>query len=255
MAAPEAAPRPLAGMAALVTGGNRGIGLATVRGLAAAGARVTFTARRPEALAEASAALAGTGATGRLCEATDPAGMAEVMAGGFDILINNVGQIAPIGRIPDVDIAEWARSLEVNLLSAFIAIRLALPAMLARGGGRIVNLSSGAAHRPMEGWSAYCSAKAGLAMLTACVHEEFGAQGIRVFGFAPGVVDTGMQAEIRASGLNPVARLRREDLAPPEDAARAIAWLCTPAADRFAGREIDIRSEEVRRAAGLGARP
>jgi NAD(P)-dependent dehydrogenase (short-subunit alcohol dehydrogenase family) len=114
-----------------------------------------------------------------------------------------------------------------------------------------VNLSSGAARGPMEGWSAYCAGKAGLAMITRAVHKEFGAQGIRIFGFAPGVVDTDMQAVIRASGINPVSKIPRENLAAPDDAAHGIAWLCTPAADALAGEEVDVRHEDFRRAAGL----
>jgi NAD(P)-dependent dehydrogenase (short-subunit alcohol dehydrogenase family) len=126
--------------------------------------------------------------------------------------------------------------------------------MVARGGGTIVNLSSGAARNAMEGWSAYCSGKAGLAMLTQCVAKEYGDRGIRAFGFAPGVVDTDMQVSIRASGINPVSQIPRENLAPPEEPGWAIAWLCTPEADALAGQEVDIRHESFRRAAGLEIR-
>jgi NAD(P)-dependent dehydrogenase (short-subunit alcohol dehydrogenase family) len=80
---------------------------------------------------------------------------------------------------------------------------------------------------------------------------EFGALGVRVFGFAPGVVDTGMQGLIRASGINPVSQLPRETLAPADQPARAIVWLCTPAADALAGKEIDVRDPGLRAAAGL----
>jgi NAD(P)-dependent dehydrogenase (short-subunit alcohol dehydrogenase family) len=83
------------------------------------------------------------------------------------------------------------------------------------------------------------------------VHAEFGDRGIRIFGFAPGVVDTDMQATIRASGINPVSKIPREELASPDDAAHAIAWLCTPAADAFAGQEVDVRHAAFRHAAGL----
>lgn len=244
-----APPHPLAGQTALVTGGARGIGLASVAALQALGAAVTFTARSPASLATAQAALPG--ATGVLCDITDRARLAAVLAPGFDILVNNAAVIAPIGRITDLDPAAFAASLETNLTAQFDAIRLALPAMLARGRGTIVNISSGAAHRPQEGWAAYCSGKAGLAMLTKCVHHECGALGIRVFGLAPGVVDTGMQGEIRASGLNPVSRLARSELAPADQPARAVAWLCTPAADALAGQELDIRTPALRMAAGL----
>lgn len=241
----------LVGKTALVTGGNRGIGLATVRALAEAGAEVHFTARSAANLAAARRELGETPATGHLADMTDRIAMATLLEQGFDILVNNAAVIGPIGRILDVSAEDWARSIDINLTSAFHATQRALAGMVARGGGTIVNISSGAAHRPQEGWSAYCAGKAGLAMLTRSVHLEYGAQGIRVFGFAPGVVDTDMQGAIRASGINPVSKIPRADLAPPDQPARAIAWLCTPEADALAGQELDIRAPDFRAMAGL----
>ena len=86
---------------------------------------------------------------------------------------------------------------------------------------------------------------------TRSVHLEYGAQGVRVFGFAPGVVDTDMQGTIRASGINPVSQLPRNSLAPAAEPAQAIAWLCTPAADPLAGQELDVRDPDLRAAARL----
>jgi NAD(P)-dependent dehydrogenase (short-subunit alcohol dehydrogenase family) len=231
----------LSGKRALVTGGNRGIGLAVVQALVAAGAEVTFTARRPATV---------TGATCVVCDVTNRAGMSGLMAQGFDILVNNAGVIGPIGRIADVAVEDWATNIQTNLIAAFHATQLAVRGMRGKGGV-IINLSSGAAHRPMEGWSAYCAGKAGLAMLTRSVHEEYGAEGIRIYGFAPGVVDTDMQGAIRASGINPVSKIPRENLAPASDPARGIVWLCGEAAADWAGRELDVRNEEFRRACGL----
>lgn len=242
----------LTGKTALVTGGNRGIGLATVRALAASGAEVTFTARSQANADTAMVALAGLARVRPyVCDVADRAGVDLLMQPGFDILINNAGVIGPIGRITDVSVDDWAHNIAVNLVAAFHVSQLGLRGMLARGGGTIVNLSSGAAHRPMEGWSAYCAGKAGLAMLTRSIHEEFGTQGIRVFGFAPGVVDTDMQGTIRASGINPVSQLPRESLAPADEPARGIAWLCSRGADTWAGMELDVRKDDFRRAAGL----
>ena len=240
----------LSGRTALVTGGAGGIGRATSRALAEMGAEVTFTARSAESLAATEQALEGM-AKGVVCDITDRTRLAKVLAPGFDILINNAATIAPIGRITDLDPQAFSASIETNLTAQFDAIRLALPAMVARGAGTIVNVSSGAAHRPQEGWSAYCAGKAGLAMLTKSVHLEYGAQGIRTFGIAPGVVDTAMQAAIRASGINPVSRLSRDDLAPPEHPGQAIAWLCTPDANALIGQELDIRDPNLRDAVGL----
>jgi NAD(P)-dependent dehydrogenase (short-subunit alcohol dehydrogenase family) len=242
----------LSGKTALVTGGNRGIGLAVVRALANAGAAVTFTARSRSNADAAMLELKGLdGVSPAICDVTDRAGMDALLAPGFDILINNAGVIGPIGRITDVSADDWAHNISVNLVAAFQVTQTALRGMLVRGGGTIVNLSSGAAHRPMEGWSAYCAGKAGLAMLTRSIHEEYGTAGIRVFGFAPGVVDTEMQGKIRASGINPVSQLARESLASPDEPARGIAWLCTPAANEWLGQELDVRKPEFRLAAGL----
>jgi NAD(P)-dependent dehydrogenase (short-subunit alcohol dehydrogenase family) len=243
----------LSGKTALVTGGNRGIGLAVVRELARAGARVTFTARS-QANADAALRELEGRAEARVCDVTDRAGMAALLEPAVDILVNNAGVIGPIGRIPEVGIEDWAANIQTNLVAAFHAIQKVLPGMIARGGGTVVNLSSGAARNAMEGWSAYCAGKAGLAMVTRCVHEEFGAQGIRAFGFAPGVVDTDMQVAIRASGINPVSQIPRGNLAQADEPAWAIAWLCTPDADALAGQEVDVRHESFRRAAGLEIR-
>ena len=248
-------PLDLSGKTALVTGGNRGIGLAAVRELARAGARVTFTARSQANADAALRELDGQGAIGAaVCDVNDFGAMSALLDPGLDILVNNAGVIGPIGRIPEVPIEDWAANIQTNLVAAFHAIQKAIPGMIARGGGTVVNLSSGAARNAMEGWSAYCAGKAGLAMVTRCVHEEFGGQGIRAFGFAPGVVDTDMQGAIRASGINPVSQIPRGNLAPPEEPAWAIAWLCTHEADAFAGQEVDVRHESFRRAAGLEVR-
>ena len=243
----------LTGKTVLVTGGNRGIGLATVRALAEAGATVHFTARSAAKLAAAHRDLGETKATGHHANMTDRIAMAALLDQGFDILVNNAAVIGPIGRILDISAEDWATNIDINLTAAFHATQRALAHMVATGGGTIVNISSGAAHRPQEGWSAYCAGKAGLAMLTRSVHLEYADQGIRIFGFAPGVVDTDMQGAIRASGINPVSKLPRSSLAPASEPARAIAWLCTPAAAALAGQDLDIRAPDLRAAVGLPA--
>ena len=225
-----------------------------MRALAHAGAEVMYSSRSPSGLDEAARALGQTAAEGVLADVTDRMAMAAVLSGKVDILVNNAGVIDPIGHLAEVSPDDWSRTIEINLNAAVYAIQRVLPGMVERGGGTIVNLSSGAAHNAMEGWSAYCAAKAALAMVTRSVALEYGARGVRVFGFAPGLVDTGMQGRIRTSGMNPVSKLARSDLAPAREPGEAIVWLCTPAADVFAGREIDIRDDDFRRAAGLDIR-
>jgi NAD(P)-dependent dehydrogenase (short-subunit alcohol dehydrogenase family) len=179
---------------------------------------------------------------------TDRAGVVALMAEPFDIVVNNAGVVTPIGRMDVLDVEAWAQNIGVNLVAAFHVTQQAIRARPV--GLTVVNLSSGAARSAMEGWSAYCAGKAGLSMLTRSVYLEFG-PGVRVFGFAPGVVDTDMQGVIRASGINAVSRIPRENLAGVEGPAQAIAWLCTAAADVYAGQEVDVRDAGFRVACGL----
>jgi len=241
----------LEGRQAVVTGGNRGIGLAAVLALAAAGAHVTFTARSESDAADTVARAGTDKVRGIVANVTDHPCMAEVLAGDVDILVNNAGVIEPIGPMAEVSMEAWVHCIAVNLLGAVHAMRCVIPGMLRRGGGTVINLSSGAAHRAMEGWSAYCTSKAALAMAGRAAHLEYGQRGLRVFGFAPGLIDTDMQATIRASGINRISQLDRSDLARPEVAGQAIAFLCNAAADGFTGQEVDIRDPAFFRAAGL----
>jgi 3-oxoacyl-[acyl-carrier protein] reductase len=249
----------LAGKVAIVTGASRGIGAATALALGEAGASVMLAARdaaRNEASAERIAASGGR-ATAMACDVSNYQACQLLVQqttqrfGPPDVLVNNAGVIEPIGVVGDTDPAEWARSIQINLIGAYYAIRAVLPAMLARGRGAIINVSSGAALRPQEGWSAYCTGKAGLAMLTRSIDMEHRAAGIRVFGFQPGTTDTDMQVIIRASGINPISRIPREQLTPVTHPARAIVYLCTPDADDLAGREFSLRDDDFRHRIGL----
>ncbi|HEY1932922.1 MAG TPA: SDR family oxidoreductase [Acetobacteraceae bacterium] len=244
----------LAGKIVIVTGAGRGIGAAAAEALARAGALLVLTARtasQTEGVAQ-SITQAGGSAMSLPCDVSSwPAVQQLVEAtlqhfGKIDALINNAGVIEPIARIAESDPAAWARSIEINLIGAYYAVRAVLPPMIAAGCGTIVNVSSGAAHNPLEGWTSYCSGKAGLAMLTRGIAQEHAAQGIRVFGFQPGTTDTDMQVVIRASGINPVSQIPRENLTPVAHPASAIVYLCTSAADDLAGKEFSLRDEAFR---------
>ena len=210
----------LTGKSVLVTGASRGIGAAAALALGAAGAGVMLMARDGRLAARVAGrdGRAGGVADAVACDVTDYAALERVVAatkrrfGGLDALVNNAGVIEPIGMMADTDPAVWARSIETNLVGAYYAIRAVLPGMVAAGGGTIVNVSSGAGGRPLAGWSAYCAGKAGLHMLTRSVALEYGNKGIRVFGFQPGTTDTDMHVAIRASGLNPISKIPREQL-------------------------------------------
>jgi NAD(P)-dependent dehydrogenase (short-subunit alcohol dehydrogenase family) len=171
----------------------------------------------------------------------------------LDVLVNNAGVIEPIASVAESDPAAWARNIDINLTGAYYAIRAVLPGMIAAGGGTIVNVSSGAAIRPLEGWSAYCTGKAGLHMLTRAIALENPSNGIRIFGFQPGTTDTDMQVIIRASGVNPVSKIPRENLTPVAHPAAAIVYLCTPAADELNGQELNLRDDAFRARLNLEA--
>lgn len=245
----------LAGTTALVMGASAGIGAALAEALVGRGADVAIAARRLAPL-KALAARLGPRVLPIACDVADHAQVAAAVAattarfGRLDHLVNNAGVIEPIGHLHETDPALWAAAITINLTGAFNACHAALPHLLARGG-TIVNVSSGAGHRPQEGWSAYCSAKAGLVMLTRALDLEYGRRGIRAYGFAPGTVRTEMQVKVRASGMNPVSRLPIEALIPPAAPAGVIAWLCTPAAHDVPPGECSIRDDELRRRAGV----
>jgi NAD(P)-dependent dehydrogenase (short-subunit alcohol dehydrogenase family) len=164
--------------------------------------------------------------------------------GRIDVLINNAGQIAPIGHLADTSIAEWTGAITTNLIGPYHLLHAALPELQARRGV-VVNLSTGAAHTPREGWSAYCTSKAGLAMLTRCVAHEYGPKGVAAYSLQPGVVDTGMQAQIRNSGMNEISRIPKEKLAHPEYAANMVAWLADARPEDLMGQELNVSDEAL----------
>jgi Short-chain alcohol dehydrogenase of unknown specificity len=246
----------LNGKTALVTGASRGIGAATARMLAASGASVVLAARSADEISRLSGEIGEQAAAVR-CDVAryeDVAAAVDLAVskfGGLDILVNNAGMIDPIARLGDSDPEAWGAAIDVNVKGVYHGIRAALPAMKARGSGVIVNVSSGAATSPLEGWSAYCSGKAAVLMLTRMVHNEYAGENIRCVGLSPGTVATDMQRAIKRSGINPVSELDWSVHIPPEWPAAAIAWLCTDAGRPHDGEDFVLRLEENRRAVGL----
>jgi NAD(P)-dependent dehydrogenase (short-subunit alcohol dehydrogenase family) len=183
-------------------------------------------------------------------------------AGQVDILVNNAGIIQPIALAASADIDAWFENIAINLGAVFLTCRFALPGMLERGWGRIVNVSSGAAKGTTMGWSAYAAAKAGVEALTKSIAVENGDKGIRANAVRPGIVETDMQAEIRQSteedfGRANVERFRsykeRGILREPEDPAKLILWLLSPEAENLNGEVLAIDDPEV--AAKIGLEP
>jgi NAD(P)-dependent dehydrogenase (short-subunit alcohol dehydrogenase family) len=244
---------------AVVTGASRGIGAETARLFAGLGAKVVLTARTTEAIEALAEVIATTGGEA-VAVAGDVTRYGDVEAvvaaatqrfGRLDVVVNNAGAIEPIAHLADSDPATWAAGFEINAMGVYHGLRAAIPAMRAQGGGVVVNVSSGAAVNALEGWSHYCAGKAAALMLTRCAHLEYGAAGIRVVGLSPGTVATEMQVKIKASGINRVSELDWSDHIPPEWAARAVAWLCTEDAREFAGGDVSLRDESIRRRVGL----
>lgn len=202
-----------------MTGAGRGIGRATSIGLAEAGATVALLARSVDELEEVENVVTARGATALVCPADvgDRRQLAAVAAkliselGPVDILVNNAAVVWPLAPTTSVDPADWAAAMSVNLVGVFTLTSLLLPAMLERGWGRIVNVSSGIADHPqaMIGGNAYATSKAGLEAHTKNLAAELAGSGVTVNGYRPGGVDTAMQAWIRSQPADEVGAALR----------------------------------------------
>ena len=234
---------------ALVTGASRGIGAAVVVQLARLGIQPVLAVRRPESAADAAAAVRAAGMEPLIvrCHVEEAREAREAVAatlarfGRLDILINNAGVVDPMGPVGGVDVEEWDRAIRINLTGPYLMVDAALAALKQSPAGIVINVSTGAAHAPRHGWSAYCSSKAGLVMLTRSLALEWGPNGIAAFGLQPGMVDTDMQGLIRAAQVNEVSRVPREQLGRPERAAKLIVWLADQRPMDLNGQDLTIR--------------
>jgi len=244
------------GKVVAITGASRGIGAAAARAFAAAGARVALLARSADEIT-ALAEEIGRGAMAVPCDVADWSSVRDAVAkvqeraGRLDVLIGNAGVIEPISPLAVADPGDWGRAIDINLKGVFHGMRAAIPVMLAQGGGTIITVSSGAAHAPLVGWSSYCAAKAGAAMLTRAAHLEVGGSGLRIMGLSPGTVATEMQVKIRASGINPVSALDPSVHISADWPARALVWMCGPGGDAHLGEELKLRDAWLRTAIGV----
>lgn len=232
----------------IITGAGSGIGRALTIRYAETDTRVIAVGRREaplNALAEAYPAVQPCPA-----DVSTPEGQSAIeraaASGGIHALIHNAGVIEPVGALLDQSSEAIRGHLAINL-EAPIAISRRLRPMMA-ADGRILHISSGAAHRALPGWGAYCISKAALHMAYAVLKAELAGTSLHVGSLRPGVVDTPMQTLIRAQSpedFPAVARFRAlkadDALTSPEDAARFIAAVVALPADRFSAEEWDIR--------------
>jgi len=194
----------LEGKVALVTGAAYGIGFAIAEALASAGAKIAFNCRSEHHLEEALAEYKAKGieARGYICDVTDEAGVGAMVAditrelGSVDILVNNAGIIK---RIPmhEMTTEEFRQVIDIDLTAAFIMSKAVIPAMIQKGGGKIINICSMMSELGRETVSAYAAAKGGLKMLTRNIASEYGEYNIQCNGIGPGYIATPQTAPLR----------------------------------------------------------
>lgn len=256
--------RFLQGQLAVVTGGGRGIGAIIAHRLASAGARVGLLGRDPGELKARAHALTdefGVEAKFIACDVADEAAVARAFdgirrtMGDPRILVNNAGQSAGVA-FAETTRETWDRMIAVNLTGTFLCTQQVLPAMLAAGAGRIVNIASTAGLKGYSHTAAYCAAKHGVVGLTRALAMETAKRGITVNAVCPGYTDTDMaasaiqnlvdagrtEADARKAitRVMPIGRLIR-----PEEVASAVLWLCGDDAAAVTGQAIPVAGGEV----------
>jgi len=258
----------LSGKVAVVTGASKGIGLAVTQTLLAEGARVVAVSRTRTPEFDALPGPPGD-VVHVPADLMDPAAPAAAVAravdafGGLDILVNNAGGPPPGVKLPRFGFLtpsddDWRAMFEFNLFATVRAIRAAIPCMLERGGGAIVNIASGSARQPAPMNVDYGAAKAGILNLTKALSEEFSPQGIRVNTVSPGPVrpprwtEAGGAADIigamsgadREAVMATVApemmKLTTGRLVDPQEIADVVALLVSPRSASTTGAEFVV---------------
>lgn len=237
----------------LITGASRGLGEAIARLADNLGHKTVLVARDSKRLEqlqkELSTAHTIASNLAELDSLESTVARTLDILGGLDALINCAGTIEPISPLEGSSAQAWAQAIEVNLTAPALLMRACLPE-LRKNRGRIVNVSTGAAVKPMAGWSAYCASKAGLLHLTSVLAIE--APEVACFSLRPGVIDTGMQGLIRESqGMRESDQQRflelhkQGQLEPPEVPARAAIWLALKGPQQRSGELIEYTDPEV----------
>lgn len=231
---------------ALVTGGTRGIGLATATGLAKAGATVVVSSRKPDAVASVTKAIVAAGGkaiglpahVGKMDDCRKLVADAVAQLGGVDIVVNNAAANPVYGPVENTDEGAWAKIMSVNLQGPFEICKAALPSMTARGGGAIVNLSSIGGVSPEQGLGIYSVSKAAIISLTQVMAREWGRHNVRANAICPGLIRTDFSSTLwkdetlveRYMKFQPIARIGE-----PEDVASMAVFLASPAASYCSG--------------------
>lgn len=229
--------KPLDGKVALITGANRGIGLAIAYRLAALGVSLSLTARDGNRLEAVARELqSGTKVVATPADLTSPSDVASLVPkteralGSIDILVNNAG-VGSFAPIHDASEAEWDSMLDTNLKAVFLLTKAVAPEMIRRKTGHIVNIASLAGKNAFAGGAVYCASKWGLLGLTQCAAEDLRAYGIRVSAVCPGSV---------ATEFSPHGKKDPSKMLQAEDVARAVEAIVTQAPQSFIS-EISLR--------------
>lgn len=252
----------LSGRTILITGAASGIGRTTAGLLAEAGAAVGLVDVAPAVEAPAAALEeAGYSAAAAEADITDPAAVAEAVAalatalGPIDGLVNNAGIVDNIAPLDRMTPEAWNRELGVNLTGAFHMIQAVIGGMKARGFGRIVNVSSGAARGGLFNQAGYAASKTGLLGLTHNAALELGRHGITCNAVLPGLIATekvqAMPAEIIAAAVRATPSRRLGEM---RDVANVIAFLQSAEAGFVNGAEIDVSGGLHLNTLALGSR-
>jgi NAD(P)-dependent dehydrogenase (short-subunit alcohol dehydrogenase family) len=245
---------PLEGKVAIVTGAGMGMGEATARVFAAAGARVVVGDINPDAGQATAESIEQEGGTASFCQvdvskAADVEQMVRTAVeryGRLDCAVNNAAVTPDTHPIAELDEAEWDRILAVDLKGVALCLKYEVAQMLSQGeGGAIVNIGSVSAHRPQPANAAYVAAKHGVLGLTKVASLENAPLGIRVNTVCPGAIDTPMiRGALETVGLTeaefaPVLSLFGR-FGQPEEVAQASLWLCSDAASYVTGAILNV---------------